>query len=314
MCIRVEANSRGRGTGTHVSLYVYLMRGEYDDSLHWPFRGAVTLQLINQRMDSGHVEDTVPFDYTVPSDVAARVTDGEMAPHGQGRNLIPHSALKYDKVWNTEYLRNDSLEFQVPQVATAMKLVSTHNLQPSRGVAQLAQVQRVPPVTIIMSSFVSWKVRDFSWLSPPFYSHKGGYKMSIRVDANGQGNGAGTHVSVSVDLMRGESDSYLSWPFEGIITLQLVNQRADAGHVERSIIFNDSIDDVATGRVVNGELASAGRGYARFIAHSALCYDQYKNTEYLKNDSLKLQVTRVEVCSSTNGDIVQSPISLTSCF
>ena len=33
MCIRVDANGCGDGTGTHVSVFVCLMRGEYERKL-----------------------------------------------------------------------------------------------------------------------------------------------------------------------------------------------------------------------------------------------------------------------------------------
>ena len=44
MCIRVDANDSD--AGTHVSVFVYLMRGEYDSRLVWPFRGDITIQLV----------------------------------------------------------------------------------------------------------------------------------------------------------------------------------------------------------------------------------------------------------------------------
>lgn len=43
------------GKGSHMSLYMAIMRGEYDDRLEWPFRGSVHVQIYNfvtQRWDS----------------------------------------------------------------------------------------------------------------------------------------------------------------------------------------------------------------------------------------------------------------------
>ena len=62
----------GIGEGTHVSVFVCLMRGEYDDSLPWPFRADVTVQIVNHRRNAGHMERTVPFDESTP-DVASQV-------------------------------------------------------------------------------------------------------------------------------------------------------------------------------------------------------------------------------------------------
>jgi len=39
--IRCAAGS-GPGKGTHISVYIHLMRGEYDEFLQWPFHGDVT--------------------------------------------------------------------------------------------------------------------------------------------------------------------------------------------------------------------------------------------------------------------------------
>ena len=71
---------------------------------------------------------------------------------------------------------------------------------------------KVPPVDIIMDDFEEKKnnsVLSNDWYSPPFYSHSEGYKMCLRVDANGNGDGKGTHVSVFVCLVRGEFDDVL---------------------------------------------------------------------------------------------------------
>ncbi len=51
--------------------------------------------------------------------------------------------------------------------------------------------------------------------------------MRLRVDANGDGNGKGTHVSVYICLMRGDNDDNLKWPFKGTIEVSLLNQLED---------------------------------------------------------------------------------------
>ena len=54
----------------------------------------------------------------------------------------------------------------------------------------------VPPPDIVMTDFEKHKKAGDLWYSPPFYSHIGGYKMCLCVDANGYGDGEATHVSV----------------------------------------------------------------------------------------------------------------------
>ena len=45
----------------------------------------------------------------------------------------------------------------------------------------------------------------------PFY-YREGYKMCLAVYANGTGEGAGTHVSLSLFLLKGNYDDQLKWP------------------------------------------------------------------------------------------------------
>ena len=77
------------------------------------------------------------------------------------------------------------------------------------------------PVDIVMDDFEKLKKSNDIWYSPPFYTHLGGYRMCLRVYANGVGTGKGTHVSVFVCLMRGEFDDLLKWLFHGEVTIQL---------------------------------------------------------------------------------------------
>ena len=52
MCLMVYVSGDGNGAGTHVSIYLFLMRGPYDDELQrldrWPLRGVFTIILLNQ--------------------------------------------------------------------------------------------------------------------------------------------------------------------------------------------------------------------------------------------------------------------------
>jgi len=151
------------------------------------------------------------------------------------------------------------------------------------------------PPGFTMSDFEQYKRDDVDWFSPPFYSHTGGYRMCLRVHANGQDRGEGTDVSVLVHLMRGEHDDHLKWPFQGDITVQLLNQRREEEHMERTICFDDNAGSKYKSRVTGRFRAVNGWGYSKFIAHSALGYNSAKNIEYLRNNCLKFRVTKIKV-------------------
>ena len=119
--------------------------------------------------------------------------------------------------------------------------------------------------------------------------------MCLRVDTNGNGKGAGTHVSVFVYMMKGEFDSHLQWPFKGEIEIEIVNQRDGGEHLERTVHSKDDKSDVFS-RVMVGVRSTIGFGYSSFISHADL-YKPEEGKEFLKNDTLKFRVTEIVVTS-----------------
>ena len=47
MCIRAYLNGDGSGEGTHLSIFLVLMKGEHDPLLQWPFEPKVSLILVD---------------------------------------------------------------------------------------------------------------------------------------------------------------------------------------------------------------------------------------------------------------------------
>ena len=45
MCVRVDPDGHGRGKGTHISIFTYIMQGPFDNYLKWPFHGVITIQI-----------------------------------------------------------------------------------------------------------------------------------------------------------------------------------------------------------------------------------------------------------------------------
>ena len=158
----------------------------------------------------------------------------------------------------------------------------------------------VPPPEIVLDNFEKLKNKNKRWYCSPFYTHIGGYKMCLRIDANGCGSGENTHVSVAVHMMKGEFDSHLQWPFKGEITVQLVNQKVGGEHYERkpvqtSYATTEGYND-AFCRCTEGDRSTSGFGLGQFISHADL-YKPKEGKEYLKNDTLKFRVTDIVVTS-----------------
>ena len=264
MCLCVYANGESDGKGTHVSVYTCLMRGAYDDDLKWPFQGRVVLQLCNQLEDKRHCGHTITFSETADPKAISRVTDGERAESGWGTpTLIAHKDLNFNPANNCQYLKHDHLHFRVITVESLSE-------------------PGVLPTELTMINFEQHKMDCDCWYSPPFYTHPQGFKMSLRVYANGSSKAKGTHVSVFAYLMRGEFDDHLKWPFRGHVTVALLNQLEDNNHTTYTI------GKMKAGRMGDGE--SIGWGYHTFIAHADLNYNPAKSCQYLKYDCLRLQI------------------------
>ena len=104
MVIKVRAYGRGDGEGTHVSVFAPFLKGKYDAQLKWPFIGKVTVTLLNQLEDKNHHQVTIEL--TAEHNVHA---GGAICGLSK---FIPHSALDYDAVNNTQYLKDDTLYFR----------------------------------------------------------------------------------------------------------------------------------------------------------------------------------------------------------
>ena len=118
MCLRVDVNGWGYGCGTHVSVYVHLMRGEYDSSLMWPFRGDITIQLVNHSNEQDYRVRTVQFnDSAVAYGSADRVSGGgDIATRGCGtQQFISHSMIEASND-TRRYINNDCLTFRVTKL------------------------------------------------------------------------------------------------------------------------------------------------------------------------------------------------------
>lgn len=147
----------------------------------------------------------------------------------------------------------------------------------------------VPPVEFVMTNFEENRRENWQWFSHPFYSHANGYKMCLSVFANGVGKGRRTHVSVFVNMMRGDSDERQVWPFRGEVTIQLLSQKDKSGDiVEGTVRFDSRTPFRAAGRVFNSDVSYFGHGFPRFISHR-----EVQDNGYLVDDCLQFRISSV---------------------
>ena len=102
--LRLYLNGYGTTKGTHLSLFIYIMKGEYDAVLSWPFQQKVTLMLLDQDKRENIVEAFIPE----PSSPSYQQPKTEMNVASGFPKFAPQSVLS-----NSSYVRNDALYLKV---------------------------------------------------------------------------------------------------------------------------------------------------------------------------------------------------------
>ena len=153
----------------------------------------------------------------------------------------------------------------------------------------------IPAVEFTMRNFRQKRKANAVWYSPSFYTFANGYKMCLRVHANGNGTSMGHSMGVFLNMMSGEFDDQLRWPFKGEITIELVNQSVKGENWRRTITQADLLmSNRAFHRVSVGDRADKGWGFAKFILHNNL-HTPAEGKDFLVNDTVNFRVTKCVV-------------------
>ena len=157
-------------------------------------------------------------------------------------------------------------------------------------IKQLEQQNESQYMTNIkMEGYEAMKERNRTWYSPDFYTHLGGYRLRLVAYASGYGDDENTHVSCFINLVPGEYDNTLEWPFQGGVTVEILNQLEDRNHHKQVIHFNDKTPDDCKDKIKKAD--TNGWGLAQFIPHTDLGLNFLANTQYLMNDTLYFRVS-----------------------
>ena len=111
MCLNVYAAGWSYGIGTHVSVYLHLMKGPHDDELeqsgHWPLRGTFTIELLNQLNDSDHHRYTAN----------CGAFSGFQRVKGEGKSIMIDAMFRFIShntlFQHNGYLKSDMLQFRI---------------------------------------------------------------------------------------------------------------------------------------------------------------------------------------------------------
>ena len=109
----------GVAAGTHVSVYVYLMKGQYDDGLPWPFTANIMLQIVNQSGDQYHLNTDIPFYCDAAADVSQKPNPPAPDRSGAGGSpfceFMPHNAVESTSS-NKQYIKSNCLKLRLSKI------------------------------------------------------------------------------------------------------------------------------------------------------------------------------------------------------
>ena len=197
-----------------------------------------------------------------------------------------------NKCSNSQYKRKDiqhRLETECP----------LHVIVHSKGSIPYAtnKIVQTVPLSFTMTNYMYYLESRDPWFSPPFYTHKQGYKIHLRVDVNlyEQGN-----VSVVVFTTKGEYDHLLQWPLCAGVEASLFNWRDNTSSYTKTLYLSG---DYFCSQMPTEKLCEWGKGIRNFIPNNELLYNPDKNTEYLQHNCLSFQVKRVTILPNIVPDL-----------
>ncbi len=97
------------GFGTHLSVYIFIIQGEYDHQLKWPFLGTVTITLVDQRRPEKDVTKALHYNRENCEEGAQRFNN--TLTNGLGLEMF----IEW-KYLNPNYLKDNCLVFRIDNI------------------------------------------------------------------------------------------------------------------------------------------------------------------------------------------------------
>ena len=115
VCLLIFPSGHGDGKGTHLSVYLCLMKGPHDNELTWPLSGKFEVKLLNQISDCEHHPMTWLYNGCASDSSTGKVTDGNRGMGSGYPQFISKKSLH--KVTTTrQYLKDDCIFLQVSKL------------------------------------------------------------------------------------------------------------------------------------------------------------------------------------------------------
>lgn len=171
---------------------------------------------------------------------------------------------------------------------------------------ELVELRReVEELAVSSDGILIWKIPDYSRklqeakqranyesFSPPFYTHRYGYKLQVSAFLNGNGSGEGSFLSLYIRVLPGQYDNLLEWPFSYRVTFSLLDQSdpslSKPQHITETFLPDPNwknFQKPGQGRASLDE-SLLGFGYPKFISH-----EDIKKRNYVKDNAVFIKAS-----------------------
>ncbi|XP_031447542.1 TNF receptor-associated factor 4 [Phasianus colchicus] len=176
----------------------------------------------------------------------------------------------------------------------------------SRQRQEILELRRdVEELSVSSDGTLIWKISDYArklqdaktrsnyeFFSPPFYTHKYGYKLQVSAFLNGNGSGENSHLSVYIRVLPGEYDNLLEWPFSYRVTFSLLDQSdpslSKPQHITETFHPDPNWKNFQKPGASRGSLdeSTLGFGYPKFISH-----EDIKKRNYVRDNAIFIKAS-----------------------
>ena len=125
------------------------------------------------------------------------------------------------------------------------------------------------------------------WDSPMFYASSG-HAFLLRAYPSGILTGSGTHLSISLYLMKTAQDAQLVWPVWAKLSIELLNQLSNEKHHEIIAKMNANCNIQPLQKYHSSLILQ------QFLPHGKLGFDHHI-CQYLKDDCLFFRISNIEI-------------------
>ncbi|XP_065550621.1 TNF receptor-associated factor 4 isoform X4 [Lathamus discolor] len=176
----------------------------------------------------------------------------------------------------------------------------------SRQRQEILELRRdVEELSVSSDGTLIWKISDYTrklqeakarsnyeFFSPPFYTHKYGYKLQVSAFLNGNGSGESSHLSVYIRVLPGEYDNLLEWPFSYRVTFSLLDQSdpslSKPQHITETFHPDPNWKNFQKPGASRSSLdeSTLGFGYPKFISH-----EDIKKRNYVRDNAIFIKAS-----------------------